>query len=250
MEMNENIYANTEVMEDNRSDSEDNSYEDMTVEPETQRTRYKKTQSPGTKATGSRCSRLTAVCLVLLCVLLLTVITVMWVTFTAERDQLQTSNYNLAIEKDQLQTSYNNLTIERDQLQTSLGDQIAQLKKEREELKKKLDAIEAKTWSDSRKDCKNRGADLVIINNREEQEFIVKMLGSNTAWIGLTDTEKEGVWKWVDGTELTTAYWNKNEPNNMHNNENCVLTGSSDKKGWNDIPCNIEIMWICEKNTL
>ncbi|XP_076854347.1 uncharacterized protein LOC143509448 [Brachyhypopomus gauderio] len=80
------------------------------------------TQHTGGDTTVSRCSRLTAVCLGLLCVLLLTVIIVMWVRFTAERDQLQTSYKNLTIERDQLQTSYKNLTIERDQLQTSYNN--------------------------------------------------------------------------------------------------------------------------------
>ncbi|XP_076874539.1 CD209 antigen-like protein C [Brachyhypopomus gauderio] len=230
MEINKNIYENTEVIKDNRSDSDsEDLYVVMKGELETQKTRNKKTER-----SGSRCSRLTAVCLGLLCVLLLTVILV-------------------------LQTRYNSLTAERDQL-----------KKEREGLQRRLSEMgeacrqgwryfnssmyyistEKKNWNESRQDCRERGADLVIINSRQEQEFIRQTLGSIYAWIGLTDVETEGTWKWVDGTGLTTGYWDTKEPNSFAGDEDCVITGqlgSDSVLKWADCPCNDRFIWICEK---
>ncbi|XP_053335819.1 C-type lectin domain family 4 member K-like [Clarias gariepinus] len=183
---------------------------------------------------------------------------------TIERDQLQTSNNNLTIERDQLQTSNNNLTIERDQLKTSnknLTTERDQLQKEKKKVQKLFKpgwvhvssslyyiSTEEKTWTESRQDCIKRGADLVIINSKEEQEFIKKQLSSRKAWIGLSDRDTEGEWKWVDDTTLITGFWISGEPNGKKT-EDCVVTGHKTDPVWNwaDYPCNDKFVWICEK---
>uniref|UniRef100_A0AAQ6IC43 C-type lectin domain-containing protein n=1 Tax=Anabas testudineus TaxID=64144 RepID=A0AAQ6IC43_ANATE len=192
---------------------------------------------------------------------------------TKEKDQLQTSYNNLTKEKDQLQTSYNNLTKEQDQLQTSyrnLTEEQDQLQKrfedttnERNDLKRR-DALFSqgwvsfrnhfyyissgkKSWQQSRNDCLQKGADLVIINSHEEQEFTRTF--KQLIWIGLTDMEREGKWKWVDGTPLTTSYWSSHEPNGVPGrDEDCAEIKNYDlEKSWNDESCHLERFWICEK---
>ncbi|KAI5628235.1 CD209 antigen [Silurus asotus] len=253
---------------------------------------FKQSDSSGLKTAEGRCYRVTTVCVVLLCVLLLTAVIVLWIKFsnvsidkyqlqtkynnlTVDRDQLQTSYNTLTVKEKQLQTSYNNLLVERNELQTSYNN----LTVERDQLLTRLNqcpfnisaeglvkqgwsvsetsslyylSTQKKSWTESRHYCIERGADLVIINSKEEQEFITNLMGNNNqAWIGLSDRDTEGKWKWVDGTEQTisTGFWYKGEPNDDKNNEDCgEMWKFPDKMAWNDRPCTEKSKWICEKN--
>nr|XP_023669445.1 CD209 antigen-like [Paramormyrops kingsleyae] len=61
-------------------------------------------------------------------------------------------------------------------------------------------SMEQKSWKDSRIECLKLGADLVIMESKEEQGFFN---GKNdNHWIGLTYVEKKG-WIWLDGRSLT-----------------------------------------------
>uniref|UniRef100_A0A667ZL84 C-type lectin domain-containing protein n=1 Tax=Myripristis murdjan TaxID=586833 RepID=A0A667ZL84_9TELE len=104
---------------------------------------------------------------------------------------------------------------------------------------------ESKNWEESRQDCLRRGADLMIINSREEQSFLNKF--SDTLWIGLSDQETEGEWRWVDGSGLNYRYWAKGQPDD-YGGEDCGEVRPT-RDGWNDFPCSESLQWICEKKT-
>ncbi|XP_044047667.1 uncharacterized protein LOC122874120 [Siniperca chuatsi] len=165
--------------------------------------------------------------------------------------------------KMEIRTSYNNLTKERDQWQK----RFEAMTKERNDLQEKLQenmccddwrkfgtscyyiSTEEKTWEESRKECQRKGADLVV-NSEEEQKFVIEF--NKRVWIGLTDQDEEGVWKWVDGTTLTTKYWYSPQPDNnggQENKEDCAeiyVDNPDPLLKWNDAYCLHRTYWSCE----
>ncbi|XP_039675570.1 CD209 antigen-like protein D [Perca fluviatilis] len=138
--------------------------------------------------------RAAALCLAVLCFLMMTGIILLSVYFIL------------------LQTRYNQLINNYSQLQ----DEVKQVKNRTEE-KSCADgwmrfgyscyfkSKENNTWAGSRADCQQRGADLVIINNEEEQKFVTEQSKDGESWIGLRYDWIQGEWKWewVDGSPLT-----------------------------------------------
>ncbi|KAK2909392.1 hypothetical protein Q8A67_005229 [Cirrhinus molitorella] len=108
---------------------------------------------------------------------------------------------------------------------------------------------EEKSWADSRQYCKDRGADLVIINSEEKQRHISSFI-KDKVWIGLSDTQNKGNMKWVDNSPLNQGFWAEGEPNNYRGkNEDCIEMRPSDPvlNNWNDVLCSEKKKGICEK---
>nr|XP_024656811.1 CD209 antigen-like protein E [Maylandia zebra] len=105
-------------------------------------------------------------------------------------------------------------------------------------------------WDAARRDCRDRGADLVVIDCAKEQEYLTRLTKTST-WIGLHDIEEEGKWKWVDGTPLNLKYWADDQPDNGSGDprwgeEDCAHIRTSDST-WNDVSCRDFLPWVCEK---
>ncbi|KAL6467100.1 hypothetical protein MHYP_G00249040 [Metynnis hypsauchen] len=208
---------------------------------ETEDTNTKRILQTERNTAGSRNHRLTAVCLGLLCVLLLTAITLPWFMFTAQRVDLQTSYTNMTTDRDQLQT-------ERDGLERNISELERIIIQQRWIYFNSsiyYISTEKKSWDESRQFCTERGADLLIINSREEQDFIYKFRRGHWAWIGLTYKDRDG-WRWVDGSALTTRFWTLG---GTTGSGLCVVTGygTDPVLNWNNYYCERAYIWICEK---
>nr|XP_060615805.1 CD209 antigen-like protein C [Anolis sagrei ordinatus] len=108
----------------------------------------------------------------------------------------------------------------------------------------------AEHWEEAKKLCAAANSYLIIINSRTEQDFVVRKIKQSSVWLGLSDTEIERTWRWVDGSLLQehNRYWRHGEPNNAGNVENCAVLYK--EKNWNDIPCDKNVHFVCEKSAL
>ena len=92
---------------------------------------------------------------------------------------------------------------------------------------------------------------LATPSTQAEFEFIHKKSGQRNIWLGISDAQQEGCWRYSDGPEANIAFyaapgvincpstagftnWNSGEPNNANNAENWAMALTNGK--WNDGP--------------
>ncbi|XP_073672070.1 uncharacterized protein [Paramisgurnus dabryanus] len=242
-ELSKVIYYHVSKTDDQGTDSEtmemmtDNCErgDDFRTQTDSNPNRQQPLQSTGSENLRKRSYRSVTVCLVLLCVLLLTAVIVLCVLINTNNQQFNIKTKKLTEERDELKVQCGQKNDLAFRLFLLTGGWIYY------QSSLYFISTEKKSWSESRSYCRERGADLIIINNKDEQDFI-KKAGMQNIWIGLSDSEVEGRWKWVDNSTLTSGFWAPGEPNNYKGRrENCAESYPS---VWNDNSCHTTLKWI------
>ncbi|KAM6978356.1 C-type lectin domain family 4 member E-like [Tautogolabrus adspersus] len=215
------------------------------------------------ECSGRRFYRAVVLLLGLLSVILLAGIIVLGVRSHDSSSELFATKANLTERLQDRENQLSSLTEQRDLLNANLTEMTKELQRLQCLVNQNITCPEGwklfrcscylfstqtKIWEESRQDCRDRGADLVIVDSIEEQEFLTNNIKRRT-WIGLSDRDNEGTWKWTDGTPLTQAYWEPGEPNNAGGKEHCghLFPDRKKEENWNDVECDQSMLWICEK---
>ena len=91
--------------------------------------------------------------------------------------------------------------------------------------------VNGPSWEKAEENSNKIGGHLVTINDKKENDWIASNIGSGL-WIGMTDKNKEGVWEWSSGEEVTFKNWEG--LNNHGGNQNYGWLHSSYPGQWDD----------------
>lgn len=104
---------------------------------------------------------------------------------------------------------------------------------------------EGRPWSEAVEDCVGFGAELAWIDSPEENAVITELAGGFSLWLGASDLEQEGDWRWLDGSVLDVGHsaWGPGQPDDdgpQPAGEDCLHLSSARLFGdgdWNDDIC-------------
>jgi len=117
---------------------------------------------------------------------------------------------------------------------------------------------EKKNWTAAEDFCRGEGGHLATVNTNATKEFVLEGLARknlNWTWIGGSDIENEGVWKWTDCTPWEPVFWAPGQPDNTQNNQDCLTlvhnwywNNGVLNRMWDDLHCSYtEIAFLCSK---
>ncbi|XP_044027311.1 CD209 antigen-like protein C [Siniperca chuatsi] len=257
----------TRKVQENRGAGEDNQVEILEDEEHRADLGSQKARPHTPKDPVRRC--FTAATLGVMYLLILAGVFIRYMSVTLEKDELQTRYDRLSDSCSQLQGKISDMAVNNSQLQRSyetLSKNHSQLWDEVKQLKDRIEGKrcpegwkrfrcscyfkfnEEKTWFNSRSDCRNKGADLVTINNEEERNFVKELNVNGESWIGLkkTHTQTGWEWEWVDGSPLTETFWAAGSP---HQHWDLYAAACCNQQRRWTLSKNYDLKknWICEK---
>uniref|UniRef100_A0A803W6B1 Mannose receptor C-type 1 n=1 Tax=Ficedula albicollis TaxID=59894 RepID=A0A803W6B1_FICAL len=104
------------------------------------------------------------------------------------------------------------------------------------------------TFSEAKKTCERSSGYLTSIGDRYEQAYLTSLIGLSSEkyfWIGLSDMEEQGIFKWVTGEGVLYTNWNAAMPGRE---AGCVALRTGNAAGlWDVQNCEVKAKFLCKK---
>ncbi|XP_074624200.1 uncharacterized protein LOC141882148 isoform X4 [Acropora palmata] len=115
-----------------------------------------------------------------------------------------------------------------------------------------------KKWQDARSACQYLDADLASFHSSTDNIFATTLLVNSWdiadvggMWIGLTDANQRGIYRWTDGTDVDYSSWLHGQPDERTLHGSCVSAtlqrGKLSSLFWQDMNCTVELPYACSK---
>ncbi|XP_072851164.2 uncharacterized protein LOC110083676 [Pogona vitticeps] len=101
-------------------------------------------------------------------------------------------------------------------------------------------------FDDLKQRCLQAGGQLASPRNAAENAAVqqIAVLYKKSVFLGITDIQTEGRFKYQNGEAIVYSNWAPGEPNNDKGSENCVEVYTNGK--WNDKSCGEKRLIVCE----
>ena len=101
------------------------------------------------------------------------------------------------------------------------------------------------TWTNAKTACEILGGHLATSTSAEKNLFLTTITQART-WLGATDEETEGTWKWVTGEAWSYTNWGSPQPDNAGGTEHYLEINSPSVGSWNDWINTPSLGFLCE----
>ena len=103
------------------------------------------------------------------------------------------------------------------------------------------------TWPDAEDYCKKKSGHLASVTSNAINDYVVEGRNKrdiNRLWIGGSDSEAEGTWRWADCSPWEFTLWKAKQPDNLWGAQNCL--NHLDQR-WDDQRCKNPARFRCSQ---
>ena len=108
-------------------------------------------------------------------------------------------------------------------------------------------STDKKNWTEAEDFCQRKGAHLASVTSTAINDYVLEGKDKRQMyqlWIGGSDLEVNGVWKWTDCSVWDFTFWRPGEPNDHLGSQDCLNIHPEDRK-WDDYQCYTKSGFLC-----